>query len=207
VQEEAGERIHLGSVDAVAEEDGHIELFSLARGAALARVEARVLLRGARAHAGLSGLYLGRGRQHPDHHTTIDHAAAETTSRELFKGILSGRAHGVFHGRVHVRPDAQRIDASQTSRALLLSDGARINTKPQLEIYADDVRCSHGASVGSLDADQLFFLRSRGIGEREARALLAQGFAREALALLPEARLRERAERAILEWIASAEAS
>ncbi len=205
LQREAGERIHLGAVDATVDAGGRLELFSFALGAALARVEQRVELRDARAHAGLFGLYVGRERQHPDHHTTIDHAAADTTSEELFKGILAGRAHGVFHGRIHVRPDAQRIDANQTSRALLLTDGARVNAKPQLEIYADDVRCSHGASVGSLGEDALFYQRTRGIGEREARALLAQGFAREVVLRLPDARLRDALDRNVLEWLAEAE--
>jgi Fe-S cluster assembly protein SufD len=205
-QHETPDRVHLGAVDVAVEREARYELFSLARGARLSRVEARVSLRGEGAHTGLFGLYLGRARQLADHHTTIDHAVAETGSEELFKGILTDRAHGVFHGRIHVRPGAQRIDAEQTSRALLLADGARVNTKPQLEIYADDVRCSHGASIGSLDADQLFYLRTRGVGEAEARALLAQGFARDILQRIGDERLRALEERAALDWIREAEA-
>ena len=153
------------------------------------RVEIHTELAGEGAHAALRGLYLASGAQLLDHHTTIDHAMPHTTSAELYKGILGGRARGVFHGRIHVRPHAQKIQALQTNRNLLLSDNAVIHTKPQLEIYADDVKCSHGASIGRLDADALFFLRARGLGEREARALLTLAFAREIAARLPAAEL------------------
>ncbi|MFI5317663.1 MAG: Fe-S cluster assembly protein SufD [Myxococcota bacterium] len=178
-----------------------LALHSIALGGALARVELEARLEGERAELGMNGLYLGRGAQLQDQHTTIDHAAPCTSSRELFKGILDGRAHGVFHGRIHVRPDSQKIDASQTNRALLLSDGAVIDSKPQLEIYADDVKCSHGASVGQLDPDQIFYLRARGLDLERARALLTFGFASEVLAKLPLAHLRESLEREVLAWL------
>jgi Fe-S cluster assembly protein SufD len=183
------------------ESGSELRMQSIASGAALARVEIEARLEGEGARLELDGLYLGRGTQHQDHHTTIDHAMPRTESRELFKGILDGRAHGVFHGRIHVRPDAQKIDASQTNRALLLADGAVIDSKPQLEIYADDVKCSHGASVGQLDPDALFYLRARGLGEAEARALLTSAFASEVLEKLPASELRAHIEKDLLGWL------
>ena len=182
-------------------------LHSLALGGALTRVELESRLEGEGAELEMNGLYLGRGSQHPDHHTTIDHAAPRTTSRELFKGILDERAHGVFHGRIHVRPHAQKINADQTNRALLLSDRATINTKPQLEIYADDVKCSHGATVGQLDDAQLFYLRARGLDLAAARALLTYAFASEVLERLPSESLRASLERALLGWLPQGGAS
>jgi Fe-S cluster assembly protein SufD len=183
------------------EGDSRLGLHSLTLGAALARAEVESRLEGEGAELAMFGLYLGRGTQHPDQHTTIDHAAPRTTSRELFKGILDERAHGVFHGRIHVRPDAQKISADQTNRALLLSDRATINSKPQLEIYADDVKCSHGASIGQLDDEQLFYLRARGLDLETARALLTVGFASEVLEKLPHEALRASLERALLGWL------
>lgn len=174
---------------------------SLALGGRIARFAVSVELAGEGAHAGLFGLYLGRRDQLLDHHTTIDHATPHTTSDELFKGILDDRATGVFHGRIHVRPHAQKIGAQQQSRNLLLSDTAAIHTKPQLQIYADDVRCSHGATVGQLDPDQLFYLRARGIPEQEARALLTFGFASEIVLGLPIPALREHLRQYVLGWL------
>jgi Fe-S cluster assembly protein SufD len=116
----------------------------------------------------------------------VDHAVPHCASRQLYKGVLGGASRGVFRGRVIVRPGAQKTDAAQTNPNLLLSDAAEIDSKPQLEIYADDVKCSHGSAIGRLDENALFYLRSRAIGEREARALLTHGFAAEILAGLPE---------------------
>ncbi len=179
----------------------HLGLHSLALGASLARVEFESRLEGEGAELDMNGLYLGRAAQHIDHHTTIDHAVGRTTSRELFKGVLDERAHGVFHGRVRVRPDAQKISADQTNRTLLLSDAAKINSKPQLEIHADDVKCSHGATIGQLDDAQLFYLRARGLDLEAARALLTAAFASEVLARLPSETLRTSAENALLAWL------
>ncbi len=179
------------------EAGSRLGLHALALGAALSRAEIECRLEGEEAELALFGLYVGRGTQHPDQHTTIDHAAPRTRSRELFKGILDERAHGVFHGRIHVRPHAQKISADQTNRALLLSDRATINSKPQLEIYADDVKCSHGASIGQLDDEQLFYLRARGLDLDAARALLTAAFASEVLEQLPHDGLRAALERAL----------
>jgi Fe-S cluster assembly protein SufD len=182
LQELPDEEFFFSALAVVQEADSRFSGSSLALGGALARVELEVRLQGEGARADLAGLYLAHGSQLLDHHIGVDHAVPRTTSRQLYKGVLGERARGVFHGRVHVRPDAQKSDAIQTNRALLLSDGAQVDTKPQLEIHADDVQCSHGASIGQLDAGQLFYLRSRGIPEPEARRLLTAAFAREALA-------------------------
>jgi Fe-S cluster assembly protein SufD len=149
---------------------------NIALGAGLARNEIAVVLDGEGAEATLNGLYIATGSQHVDNYTTLDHAQPHSTSHELYKGILDGKSQGVFHGRIIVRPEAQKTDAIQRNKNLLLSDGAVINTKPQLEIYADDVKCTHGATVGQVDQDAVFYLRSRGIALDDARALLTYAF-------------------------------
>ncbi len=204
LQELPDTAFHVSSIATRQDTNSEVTLASVALGARLSRVEIVSKLEGEGARLDLDGLYLGRESQHQDHHTTIDHAAPHTTSHELFKGVLAGRARGVFHGRIHVRPHAQKIDASQTNRALLLSDRAVIDSKPQLEIYADDVKCSHGASVGQLDPDQIFYLRARGLAEADARALLTYAFASEVLEKLPIAALRESLERDVLAWLGGA---
>jgi Fe-S cluster assembly protein SufD len=127
----------------------------------------------------LNGLSLGTGTQLIDNHTVIDHAKPNCKSHELYKSILGGASKGVFNGKIFVRKDAQKTDAKQTNKTLLLSDDATINTKPQLEIFADDVKCTHGATIGQLDAEQIFYLRSRGIGETAARDILTFAFAED----------------------------
>jgi len=193
LQEQGNATYHLAELAVRQAEQSRLRSFSLALGAKLARLDLSTELGGSGAHADLLGLYAGRGAQHLDHHTTIDHATPHTASRELYKGILDERAKGVFLGSIHVRPHAQRIDAMQTNRTLLLSDSAAIHTRPQLEIHADDVKCSHGASIGRLDETSLFYLRSRGIGQAEARALMISAFASEVLAELPWPALRAHA--------------
>ena len=129
------------------------------------------------AEATLNGLYIVNGSQHVDNHTAIDHAKPHGTSHELYKGILDGESSAVFNGRIMVRKDAQKTDSKQTNKNLVLSDDAVIETKPELQIFADDVRCTHGATIGQLDAEALFYLQSRGIGRSEARSLLTYAFA------------------------------
>jgi Fe-S cluster assembly protein SufD len=201
VQDLPAEAFFFGSQAARLERGSRLAGASLALGAGLARLEAAIRLEGEGAQADLAGLYLARGAQLLDHHVTLDHASPHTTSRQLFKGVLDERGRGVFHGRVHVRPDAQKSDALQINRALLLADGAQIDTKPQLEIHADDVKCSHGASVGQLDEAQLFYLRARGLALAEARALLTAAFASEVLERLPLPALREALEARVLGWL------
>jgi Fe-S cluster assembly protein SufD len=149
---------------------------NIALGSALARNEIAVTLAGEGGESTLNGLYLTTGEQHVDNHTTLDHARPHTSSRELYKGILDDKSQAVFHGRIIVRQEGQKTDAIQRNKNLLLAPGAVINTKPQLEIYADDVRCTHGATVGQVDQDAVFYLRSRGIGLAEARSLLTYAF-------------------------------
>jgi Fe-S cluster assembly protein SufD len=138
----------------------------------------------------LNGLFVGDRPQHTDTHTRIDHVAPHCVSRELYRGILDGRARGVFHGLILVRRGAQKTDAYQTNRNLLLSREALVNSTPQLEILADDVKCKHGSTTGQLDAGALFYLRSRGIGEAAARSLLTYAFASEVLQGIPLENLR-----------------
>jgi Fe-S cluster assembly protein SufD len=150
-----------------------------ALGARLARRDTRVLFAEAGADCTLDGLYVVGGEEHVDCHTAVDHARPSGTSRELYKGVLDGAARAVFNGAILIRPDAQKSDAGQDNRNLLLSEDATIDTKPELQIWADDVKCSHGATVGQLDDDALFYLRARGIDLAAARSLLVHAFARE----------------------------
>ncbi|MGH7336796.1 MAG: SufB/SufD family protein, partial [Myxococcota bacterium] len=173
--------------------------FSL--GAAIARHDVEGVLDGEGAEATLNGLYLVDGRQLADFHMRVDHAKPHTTSHELFKGVLNGRGRGVFNGRIHVHPQAQKTDAKQTSRNLLLSDEALVNTKPQLEIFADDVRCTHGSTVGQLDELAVFYLRSRGIGLEAARSLLTYAFASDLVERVRVAPLHRALQEFLLGWI------
>jgi Fe-S cluster assembly protein SufD len=150
-------------------------------GAQLVRNDIVAVLDGEGVDCTLNGLYLSDGRRLVDNHTLIDHAKPHCGSHELYKGILAGRSKAVFNGKIIVRPDAQKTDAKQTNRALLLSDEAQINTKPQLEIFADDVKCTHGAAIGQLDEEALFYLRARGLTANEARDLLIHAFAGDVL--------------------------
>jgi Fe-S cluster assembly protein SufD len=143
-------------------------------------------------------LYLTQGKQIVDHHTRVDHAKPRCISREFYKGILDGTSRAVFNGKVIVHKDAQQTDASQSNRNLLLSDNAEVDTKPELEIYADDVKCAHGATVGQLDMNQLFYLRSRGIDEAAARTLLIFAFAEDLVSGLSFLPLRQRMEQILM---------
>lgn len=201
LQEQGAGTFHIGGLAARQERGSRLASHSISLGARLMRMEIATALEGEGAHSALYGLYLGRGAQLVDHHTTIDHATPHTTSDELYKGVLDERAHGVFHGRVVVRPHAQKISAMQTNRNLLLSDRATINTKPQLEIFANDVRCSHGATIGRLDPDALFYLQTRGVERELARALLTRAFAAEVTSRLPLRGLREHLEARLPAWL------
>jgi Fe-S cluster assembly protein SufD len=161
-------------------------------GGRLVRNDVDVRLREPGASVSLFGLFLAGQGQHVDDHTLIDHLAPETRSDESFRGVIGRRGRGVFNGKVVVHRGAQRIDARQSNDNLLLSDQAEIDTKPELEIYADDVKCSHGSTVGELDAEHLFYLRTRGVGEADAREILTAAFAATALERIAEPKLRER---------------
>ncbi|MDH3519995.1 MAG: Fe-S cluster assembly protein SufD [Myxococcales bacterium] len=185
VQRESDAHFHTSNLQVIAQRAARLHASTLTLGGALVRNDAEVLLSEEGAECTLNGLFVGGGDQVLDNHTLIDHAVPHCTSRELYKGVLGGRARGVFRGRVIVRPDAQKTNASQSNPNLLLSSSAEMNTKPQLEIYADDVKCSHGTSIGQIDLEALFYLRSRGLDEARARDLLTRGFALEVLESLP----------------------
>ena len=179
VQRESRDAFHFAALQVRQGRNSSLTHTSISLGARLARNDFGFLLDDEGAECTLNGLYEVAGGQLVDHHTTIDHAKPHATSRELYKGILSGRSRAVFDGKIVVRPDAQKTVAEQTNKNLLLSKEALVNTKPQLEIFADDVKCKHGATIGQLDKDVLFYLRSRGIGADEARRLLIHAFASE----------------------------
>lgn len=201
VQEESREAFHIAATGAHLAAGAHYDSFVFSIGSRLARNEIHVALDGKRAQCRLNGCYLGRGEQIIDHTTLIDHIKPETTSKELYKGVLDGRARGVFQGKITVRPDAQKADGQQMNRALLLSDKAEINSKPELEINADDVKCSHGATAGELDDASLFYLRSRGIPEAEARRLLVEAFLNEVIDSVALAGMRLTLEHNIARWM------
>jgi len=181
LQQESGRSFHVADIRAAQAADSRLVSQSFAFGGQLARNDIATRFDAEGCDAKLVGLYVGSGRQHHDHHTCIDHARPRGTSRELYKGVLDDASRAVFNGRVIVRPDAQRTDAQQSNRNLLLSDSAEVDTKPQLEIWADDVKCAHGATVGQLDADQLHYLRARGLDAATARGLLIHAFAADVL--------------------------
>lgn len=181
LQNEHPSAFHLATTKAELAERAHYESFVLQVGGRLARNEIHAHIGGRRVECRLAGAYLLRGEQHVDNTTFIDHAAPESVSRELYKGVLDGTARGVFQGKILVRRDAQKTDGHQLNKALLLSRGAEIDSKPELEIYADDVKCSHGATAGELDDDALFYLQSRGIDEDTARGLLVDAFVGETI--------------------------
>ena len=179
VQEESVEAFHIASMHIHAARSSNVSTHAFTLGGRLVRNDIIAVLDGEGAEATLNGLYLADGDRLVDTHTTIDHAKPHCPSHEIYKGILGGNARAVFNGKIIVRQDAQKTDAKQTNRALLLSDHATINTKPQLEIFADDVKCTHGAAIGQLDDDALFYLRTRGLTFAEARDLLIHAFAGE----------------------------
>ena len=193
LQEHGTEHFHTGLLHSSLTGDASIKLGFIDLGGRLTRNDVHVDLDGAGAKTELFGVFLAADGQHIDNHTRIDHRAPETKSTETFRGIIGDRGRGVFNGKVVVHPDAQKVDAQQKNDNLLLSEKAEIDTKPELEIYADEVKCSHGATVGDLDTEQLFYMKSRGIKESAARGILIFAFANEILKLIGLPRLRERA--------------
>ncbi len=181
LQREGEGAYHVGTVQARVGRGSSLSSHVISIGGALIRNDINVVLDGEGADCTLNGLYVTHGTQHVDNHTVIDHARPHGTSRELYKGVLEGRSRGIFDGTVIVRPDAQKTDARQVNRNLLLSDDALVDSKPTLLIRADDVKCSHAATIGQLEEDALFYLRSRGIGSGMARNILIQAFVSEIL--------------------------
>ena len=199
LQRESRRAFHVGTIEAKQERDSHYISFSFATGASLSRTNIYARLAGAGCGSTLNGLYMLDGEQHCDHQTKIEHIEPNCFSREVYKGVLDGRSHGVFNGKVYVHPEAQKTDGKQTNNTLLLSKEAQVDTKPQLEIFADDVKCTHGATVGRLDEQALFYMKSRGVDAETAKRLLIYAFAADVLEKLEQVELREGLERNTLE--------
>ena len=198
LQRESKEAFHVATLQVQQNRSSNFSTHYVGLGGALVRNEIRVVLDGEGCETTINGLYMAGGRQHMDNHTVLDHARPHCASHELYKGILDGKAHGVFNGKIFVHQDAQKTDAKQTNQTLLLSEDAVINTKPQLEIYADDVKCTHGATVGQLDEEGIFYLRTRGIGLEQAKNLLTFAFANAVIERIKIEPLRNQLERELL---------
>jgi Fe-S cluster assembly protein SufD len=198
LQFEREQAFHIASLHADQARGSNFSSHSISLGGALVRSDANIVLSEG-SEGTLNGLYLAGGTQHVDHHTAIDHAEPHADSHELYKGILDGHASAVFNGKIIVRKDAQKTDSKQTNKNLVLSEDAVINTKPELQIWADDVRCTHGATIGQLDAEALFYLQSRGIGRENARDLLIYAFARDIIDRVKVASMHDRLERLLFE--------
>ncbi|MGB8129244.1 MAG: Fe-S cluster assembly protein SufD [Candidatus Angelobacter sp.] len=176
----------------------NVATHSLLLSGALVRNNVHPVLAGEGSECLINGLFMANGRQHMDNYMLVEHASPHCDSRQFYNGILNGQSHGVFHGRIIVHKDAQKTDAKQTNRNLLLSDDAQIDTKPQLEIYADDVKCTHGATIGQFDDNALFYLRSRGLSEAAARHVLLLAFANECLDRMNSPQVREHLEKLVV---------
>jgi len=194
LQGESLDCFHFSSLEGRLANRSRLSSRLLATGGRIGRHEVDIILAGEGSQVDLDGLFLTGSGQHHDNPVLVDHAATSCRSRQLYKGVVSGDGHGVFNGHIVVRPGADGTDAAQVNKNLLLSERAEIDTRPRLEINADDVACSHGAAVGQLDPDALFYLRSRGVSEREARAVLVSGFAQEVLDRFAPGPIRQRAE-------------
>ena len=198
LQRESESAFHVGTVQVRQARDSQFHSFSFAVGGLLARTNIYTSLDGDASTCTLNGLYLTDGAQHIDNQTSIEHIAPNCPSHELYKGVLDGRSHGVFNGKVYVHPEAQKTDGKQSNNNLLLSPTARVDTKPQLEIFADDVKCTHGATVGRLDDASMFYLNSRGIGPETARMLLTYAFAADVLETIELEVLKKELEKMVL---------
>jgi Fe-S cluster assembly protein SufD len=196
VQEEAAGACHVATVQAQVGQSANFSSHSISLGGALVRNDINAVLAEG-SHATLNGLYIVNGTQHVDNHTAIDHRKPHATSHEVYKGILDGRSSAVFNGKILVRQDAQKTDSKQTNKNLVLSDDAVIDTKPELQILADDVRCTHGATIGQLDAESMFYLQSRGIAKPDARNLLVYAFAQDIVDRIKVEPLRKSLETAL----------
>ncbi|MFW5426748.1 MAG: Fe-S cluster assembly protein SufD [Methylophagaceae bacterium] len=191
LQQESSNATHIATLSAKQAANSQWKTNSISLGAKLARNDVHTQLLGEQAHVVMDGLYLPINEQHVDFHTRIDHMVPNTSSEELFKGVIDDKAHGVFNGKVIVHKDAQKTDSNQQNHNLLLSRSCEIDSKPELEIYADDVKCAHGSTVGQMNEDHLFFLRSRGLDEVSARSLLTYAFAVEVLERIPADDIRQ----------------
>ncbi len=202
VQDEASTGFHVALWEAKQETGSTYNSYNIAFGGSLARVDQNIWIGGEHTTTRLDGVVLARGGQHIDNHTRLDHAMPNGTSFEIYKQIIDGQATAVFNGKIFVHQDAQKTDAKQTNQALLLSPTATINSKPQLEIYADDVKCTHGATVGQLEDAPLFYMRSRGLPQKQAEAILVYAFAAEVLELISLDGVRESLEKSLFARLA-----
>ncbi len=199
IQQESERAFHVGTMQVEQGSQSIFTAFSLALGASIARNDINIAVNGEQCETMLDGLYLPANDQLVDHHTFIDHTQPNCSSREIFKGIITAKSRSVFNGKIFVRKEAQKTDSKQTNKNLLLSDTATVDTKPQLEIFADDVKCTHGATVGGLDAASLFYVKSRGISGEAARALLTVGFAGEVTTYINSEALRKHVDTLVIE--------
>jgi Fe-S cluster assembly protein SufD len=198
LEEESPESFHVATIQVHQSRNSNFKAHNISFGGALVRNDVNAVLSSG-CEGTLNGLYLLSGKQHIDNHTALDHAAPHAASHELYKGILDGASSAVFNGKIYVRKDAQKTDAKQTNKNLVLSEGATINTKPELQILADDVRCTHGATIGQLDEEALFYLRARGIDKTAARDLLIYAFARDVIERIGIPAIRAYLEEALFE--------
>jgi Fe-S cluster assembly protein SufD len=198
IQRENPQTFHIATLQVQQNRSSRFSSHSIATGGSLVRNEVNAVLDGEGCECTLNGLYMANGKQLVDNHTRIDHAKPHCTSHELYKGILDEQARGVFSGKIYVHQDAQKTDAKQTNKTLLLSEDAVINTKPQLEIFADDVKCTHGATIGQLAEEAIFYLRSRGIGQEDARSLLTFAFANDIIGRIKVEPIRNHLEELLL---------
>ena len=199
IQRESEQATHVSTTEVHQARDSHYVNFSMAMGATLSRSNVYTVLDGENCGATLNGLYLGKGSQHTDHQTRIEHAKPNCFSRELYKGVLDGSSHAVFNGKVYVHAIAQKTDGKQSNHTLLLSPDAKIDTKPQLEIFADDVKCTHGATVGRMDEAGLFYMKSRGVPSETARRLLTYAFAADVIETIANDTVKHALEQLTLE--------
>ena len=202
IQNESEKAYHVGTTQVHQKEKSTFNAVTVTLNGAIVRNNLNAVLDGEHIESNLFGLFVPAGSTHIDNHTIVDHAKPNCNSKELYKGVLDGKSTGVFNGKIFVRKDAQKTNAFQSNKSILLSDEATINTKPQLEIWADDVKCSHGATSGQLDPESLFYLRSRGLSERSAKALLVYAFASDVIANIKIESLKANLEHQIAEKLA-----
>jgi len=191
IQADGGKRYHFGQTTIWQDRNSRVNTFTLTLDGKLMRNNLQLILDGEGCESHMNGLYILQGETLADNHTVVDHKKPNANSNELYKGIIDGNAKGVFNGKIYVRPHAQKTNAFQSNRNILLSDKATVNTKPQLEIWADDVKCSHGCTTGQLDEEAIFYLQTRGIGKETARAMVLYAFALEVMETIPSENLKK----------------
>ncbi len=200
IERESQKAFNVSTLRVQQKRSSNLTSHSVLLGGSLVRNNVHPVLAGEGCHSLINGLFMSTGRQHMDNFMKVEHASPHCDSRQLYNGILDGKSRGVFHGRIIVHKDAQKTDAKQTNRNLLLSDTAQIDTKPQLEIYADDVKCTHGATIGQIDENAIFYIRSRGLSEESARAMLLYAFTSESLKSMKVEQIRNYVEKLVSDW-------